>query len=132
MLLEALVAQALHKIFFHLAQSSAQQHWIILALIGYDRAAAVQLDLRAQQTRGAENAGTRRYDDTSDPQRTPDFGSMYRPRPSESHQHEILRVAPALDRDGLDGANHVGYRHDMYAVSGLVQRQSGGAGALAE
>ena len=91
-------------------------------------ARVVVLDVGVEQAEGREQAGRRRHDDARHAERRRHAAGEQRAVAAEGEQREVARVAAALGRDRLDGADHVGGGDQMRAVGRVLQRHAQRAG----
>ena len=88
------------------------------------------LDIGIEQAERGEQAGRGRHDDAGDAQRRRHAGGEQRAVAAEGEQRELARIAAALGRHRLDGADHVGGRDQMRAVGRPLDRHAERLGDL--
>src|SRR5882672_1394810 len=84
----------------------------------------VMLHLRLEQPERAPHPGRGRHEHPRDLERAGHLCREERPVAAEGDQGELLRIAPALDGDGADGARHARAAEQVDAVRGLGQPEA--------
>ena len=81
------------------------------------------LDIRIEKAEGGEQARGGRHDHALDAERLCHAAAEERPVAAEGEEREGARIAAALGRHGLDGADHVRGGDEMSAVGGFFHGQ---------
>ena len=105
------VAELLGDLIFQRAEDLLGPVEIHLARARQQRLREREFDIRGEQTDRAEHAGRGRHDHHRDLQRAREFDAVHAAIAAEGIEREIARIAPAIGRDALDGAHHVGVGH---------------------
>ena len=95
-----------------------------------ERARVVMLDIGVEQAERREQPGRRRHHDALDAERRRHAGREQRAVAAEGEQRELARIAPALGRHRLDGADHVRGGDQVRAVGGALERHAERLGDL--
>ena len=86
------------------------------------------LDVGVEQAEGGEEARRRRHDHAADAERRRHAAGEQGAVAAEGEERELPRVAAALGRDRLDGADHVGGGDLVRAIGGGLQAHAQGFG----
>ena len=95
-----------------------------------ERARVVMLDVGVKQAERREQPGRGRHHDALDAEHRRHAGREQRAVAAEGEQGELARIAPALGRHRLDGADHVRGGDQVRAVGGAFERHAERPGDL--